>query len=299
MPEPNRTQKIRLRSVFVSDVHLGSRDCRAAELLRFLESIEADYLFLVGDIIDFWKVRRGPHWAQSHNDVLQKLMRRVRKGTRLVYIPGNHDEGLRDYVGLTFGGIEIHRDTVHTTADGRRYLVLHGDEFDVVVRAAKWLAFLGDRGYELALWLNNPLNWVRRHVDRLAPTGHQANTAAAHSNGDALGVDVLQQPAPDYLHLIHGGPGARMSSGPIRLDQQARFEVVRSHNCCPGRAVAVERLGVHQQHARRRDPQRSQAGEQRVRQHPVPVVGDHHDVAAGISLFQVGEQARLGLWCGG
>jgi UDP-2,3-diacylglucosamine pyrophosphatase LpxH len=156
--------RTRVRTLFISDVHLGTRTAQTEQLLLFLAQYDADTIYLVGDIIDFWKVRRGPHWAQSHNDVLQKLMRRVRKGTRLVYIPGNHDEGLRDYVGLHFGGIEIHRDAVHTTARGRRYLVMHGDEFDVVVRAARWLALLGDRGYELALWLNNPLNWLRRHL---------------------------------------------------------------------------------------------------------------------------------------
>ena len=156
--------RTRVRTLFISDVHLGTRTAQTEHLLLFLAQYDADTIYLVGDIIDFWKVRRGPHWAQSHNDVLQKLMRRVRKGTRLVYIPGNHDEGLRDYVGLHFGGIEIHRDAVHTTARGRRYLVMHGDEFDVVVRAARWLALLGDRGYELALWLNNPLNWLRRHL---------------------------------------------------------------------------------------------------------------------------------------
>src|SRR6185295_3541228 len=106
----------------------------------------------------------GPVWPQSHNDVLQKLMRKVRKGTRLILIPGNHDEGLRDYAGMQFGGVEIHRDHVHVTARGGRYVVMHGDEFDMVVRTAKWLALLGDRGYELALWLNNPLNWARRHL---------------------------------------------------------------------------------------------------------------------------------------
>jgi UDP-2,3-diacylglucosamine pyrophosphatase LpxH len=156
--------RTRVRALFISDVHVGTRTAQAGRLLEFLKAYEADTIYLVGDIIDFWKVRRGPHWAQSHNDVLQKLLRRVRKGTRLIYIPGNHDEGLRDFIGLRFGGIEIHRDIIHTTADGRRYLVLHGDEFDVVVRVAKWLACLGDRGYELALWLNNPLNWVRRHL---------------------------------------------------------------------------------------------------------------------------------------
>jgi UDP-2,3-diacylglucosamine pyrophosphatase LpxH len=153
-----------VRAIFISDVHLGTRTAQAERLLELLRDCDAQTIYLVGDIIDFWRVRRRPHWVQSHNDVLQKLMRKVRKGAHLVYIPGNHDECLRDYVGSHFGGIEIQMNAVHTTAAGRRYLVLHGDEFDVVVRAAKWLAFLGDRGYELALWLNNPLNWVRRHL---------------------------------------------------------------------------------------------------------------------------------------
>jgi UDP-2,3-diacylglucosamine pyrophosphatase LpxH len=152
----------RYRTVFISDVHLGQRAAQADVLLDFLRNVEADTYYLVGDIIDFWKVRRGPHWPQTHNDVLQKLLRKARKGARIVFIPGNHDECMRDYCGMHFGGIEICRDTVHTTAGGRRYAVLHGDEFDVIVRYARWLAFLGDRSYELALWSNAPLNWVRR-----------------------------------------------------------------------------------------------------------------------------------------
>jgi UDP-2,3-diacylglucosamine pyrophosphatase LpxH len=159
-PPPRR----HVRSLFISDLHLGTRTAQAERLLEFLKVCEADVIYLVGDIVDFWKIRRGSHWPQSHNDVLQKLMRRVRKGVRLVFIPGNHDEGVRDFAGLHFGGIEIRQDIVHTTSDGRRYLVMHGDEFDVVVRTARWLAFLGDRGYELALWFNNPLNWLRRHL---------------------------------------------------------------------------------------------------------------------------------------
>jgi UDP-2,3-diacylglucosamine pyrophosphatase LpxH len=160
----DRSTELRVRALFISDVHLGTRTAQADRLLDLLRYVEADVLYLVGDIIDFWRVRRGPHWPQSHNDVLQKLMRKVRKGTRLVLVPGNHDEALRDYAGMQFGGVEVHRDIVHTTAPGRRYLVLHGDEFDVVVRTAKWLALLGDHGYEFALWLNHPLNWVRRHL---------------------------------------------------------------------------------------------------------------------------------------
>jgi len=154
----------RARAVFISDVHLGTRAAQAGALLDFLKHCEAATIYLVGDIVDFWKVRRGPYWPQAHNDVLQKLLRAARKGARVVLVPGNHDEGLRDYAGLRFGGVEIRRNVVHETARGRRYLVMHGDEFDVVVRSARWLAFLGDRGYELALWLNNPLNWVRRHL---------------------------------------------------------------------------------------------------------------------------------------
>ncbi|KAB2847711.1 MAG: UDP-2,3-diacylglucosamine diphosphatase [Hyphomicrobiaceae bacterium] len=154
----------RLRAVFISDVHLGTRSCQADALLTFLREVEADVYYLVGDIVDFWKVRRGPHWPQPHNDVLQKLLRKVRKGSRIVLVPGNHDEGLRDFCGMHFGGVDITRSCMHETATGRRYLIMHGDEFDVVVRNAKWLAFLGDRGYEAALWLNNPLNWVRRHL---------------------------------------------------------------------------------------------------------------------------------------
>jgi UDP-2,3-diacylglucosamine pyrophosphatase LpxH len=156
--------KAHVRALFVSDVHLGTRTARADQLLELLRCCEADVIYLVGDIIDFWRVRRGPHWPQAHNDVLQKLMRKVRKGTRLVLVPGNHDDCLRDYAGMHFGGVEIHRDCLHVTAQGRRYVVMHGDEFDVVVRTAKWLALLGDRGYELALWLNHPLNWGRRHL---------------------------------------------------------------------------------------------------------------------------------------
>jgi UDP-2,3-diacylglucosamine pyrophosphatase LpxH len=153
-----------VRTLFISDVHLGTKSAQADRLLALLRCCEANTIYLVGDIVDFWKVRRGPHWPQAHNDVLQKLLRKVRKGARLVLVPGNHDEVLRDYAGLRFGGIEIHQDLVHTTARGRRYIVMHGDEFDVVVRTAKWLALLGDKGYEFALWLNRPLNWLRRRL---------------------------------------------------------------------------------------------------------------------------------------
>jgi UDP-2,3-diacylglucosamine pyrophosphatase LpxH len=154
----------RVRAIFISDLHLGTRNAQTEALLDFLRVVDAETIYLVGDIVDFWKVRRGPVWPQSHNDVVQKLLRKVRKGARVVFIPGNHDEGLRDYCGMQLGGIELVHNAIHTTGQGRRYIVMHGDEFDVVVRTARWLAFLGDRGYELALWANSPLNWVRRRL---------------------------------------------------------------------------------------------------------------------------------------
>lgn len=152
------------RTIFISDVHLGTRAAQAPALLDFLKRADADTYYLVGDIIDFWKVRRGPVWLQSHNDVVQKLLRKSRKGARIVYIPGNHDEALRDYCGLNFGSVEVRRDAMFETAAGKKYVVMHGDEFDVVVRYARWLAFLGDRSYELALWINRPLNWIRHKL---------------------------------------------------------------------------------------------------------------------------------------
>ena len=162
--EPSLSGSRTCRTIFISDVHLGTRTARAAALLDFLKHHEAETIYLVGDIIDFWRIRRGSHWPQTHNDVIQKLLRKVRRGTRVVFIPGNHDDCLREFVGMRFGGIELCRTAIHRTATGQPYLVTHGDEFDVVIRSAKWLAILGDHGYEFALWLNNPLNWVRRHL---------------------------------------------------------------------------------------------------------------------------------------
>lgn len=152
------------RSLFISDVHLGTRGAQADMLIEFLSEHDADTIYLVGDIVDFWRIKRGAIWPQAHNDVLQKLLSKVRRGAKVIYVPGNHDDGLRDYCGSQFGGIELRRDAIMETSSGRKYLIIHGDEFDVVVRYAKWLAFLGDRGYALALWMNWPLNFVRRRL---------------------------------------------------------------------------------------------------------------------------------------
>lgn len=152
----------RYRALFISDVHLGTKACQAELLLEFLQCHDADVIYLVGDIVDFWRIRRSAHWPQAHNDVLQKLLRKAGKGTRLIYLPGNHDEALRSYCGNKFGGIEIVDSVIHTAADGKRLLVIHGDQFDVVVHYAKWLAFLGDTAYTVALAVNTRLNLVRR-----------------------------------------------------------------------------------------------------------------------------------------
>jgi len=151
-----------LRTLFISDVHLGSRGAQAERLLDFLRWHDADTIYLVGDIIDGWKMKNGWYWPQSHNDVVQKLLRKARKGSRIIYVPGNHDEFLRGYYGTHFGGIEVAETAVHTGVDGRRYLVIHGDHFDLVVTQARWLALLGDKAYDAAIVLNRWFNAIRR-----------------------------------------------------------------------------------------------------------------------------------------
>ena len=148
----------RVRTLFLSDIHLGTRGCQADKLLDFLRHHEADTVYLVGDVVDGWQLKSGWYWPQAHNDVVQKLLRQARKGARLRYIPGNHDEFLRDYYGTHFGGIEVLEDAIHVGADGKRYLVIHGDLFDVVIRHARWLARLGNT----AIWLNTYFNAIRR-----------------------------------------------------------------------------------------------------------------------------------------
>jgi UDP-2,3-diacylglucosamine pyrophosphatase LpxH len=155
---------LRFRSIFISDLHLGTPGCQANHLLEFLRHTDSNYLYLVGDIVDGWQLKRRWYWHQSHNDVVQKVLRKARKGTRVVYIAGNHDEALRDFLGVAFGGIEIRDEAVHWTADGRRLLVTHGDLFDAVVQRARWLAHLGDWAYCTVLKLNQ---WLNQAMARL------------------------------------------------------------------------------------------------------------------------------------
>lgn len=153
-----------VRAIFISDLHLGTRGAQADLVLEFLRAYDAPTIYLVGDIIDGWRLKSGWYFPQTHNDVVQKLLRKVRKGSKLIYVTGNHDDFLRDFTGLQFGGITLVDDAIHETADGKRMLVIHGDLFDLVVRNAKWLALLGDWAYTIALGLNMMINKVRRRL---------------------------------------------------------------------------------------------------------------------------------------
>ncbi|MEO8039969.1 MAG: UDP-2,3-diacylglucosamine diphosphatase [Betaproteobacteria bacterium] len=152
----------RVRSIFLSDIHLGTRACQAERLVSFLRHYDSEYLFLVGDIVDFWSMSRGIFWSRAQNTVVQKVLRKARHGVKVIFVPGNHDEALREYVGTSFGDIEVVREYEHTTADGKRYVLLHGDEFDQVTRYHRWVAVLGDVLYNFLVRVNVYLSWVRR-----------------------------------------------------------------------------------------------------------------------------------------
>src|ERR1051325_10809540 len=151
----------RYRAAWISDTHLGTRGCNATVLLDFLRETDFDTLYIVGDLIDIWSLRRAIYWPQQHNDVIQKILRKARKGTRVVYIPGNHDELVSDFSG-SYGNIDIRPSAIHVTATGQRILVIHGHELDTVVQNVKWLALLGDVGYQFLLSLNPLINFFRR-----------------------------------------------------------------------------------------------------------------------------------------
>jgi UDP-2,3-diacylglucosamine pyrophosphatase LpxH len=161
VPQAPPCSHLRFRAIWISDTHLGTPGCQARPLLEFLRRTESDVLYLVGDIIDGWQLKRRWYWHQSHNDVVQKLLRKARKGTDVIYIPGNHDEAARHYFGVAFGDITIREEAVHTTALGKRLLVVHGDMFDAVVQCSRWLALLGDALYTMTLKLNQHFNALR------------------------------------------------------------------------------------------------------------------------------------------
>jgi UDP-2,3-diacylglucosamine pyrophosphatase LpxH len=155
------TPTLSVRTVWISDLHLGTPGCQAKALLDFLRDVECETLYLVGDIIDGWQLRRSWYWPQAHNDVVQKLLRKARKGTRVIFIPGNHDEFARKYLAHNFGGVDVMDEAMHITADGKRLWVTHGDLYDGVIQCARWLAIMGDLAYEFTLKVNRWFNRVR------------------------------------------------------------------------------------------------------------------------------------------
>lgn len=162
IPERTIAGRRQYRTVWISDVHLGTRGCNAAMLIDFLDHVDSETMYLVGDIIDGWALKKRFYWPDAHNDIVWRVLKRAKRGTRIVYIPGNHDEMFRQFSGLHFGGVEITRQAIHETADGKRLLVLHGDEFDAITLSHRWLAHLGDAAYEAMMALNRWLNSVRR-----------------------------------------------------------------------------------------------------------------------------------------
>jgi UDP-2,3-diacylglucosamine pyrophosphatase LpxH len=159
---PSGAPRRRYRTIWISDIHLGTRGCNDRLLIDFLDHVDSETLYLVGDIIDGWRMKKRYYWPERHNAIVRRIMKRAKRGTEVIYIPGNHDEMFRQFAGMNFGGVQIRKKAVHRTADGRRLLVLHGDEFDTVVMAHKWVAFLGDAAYEYLMKLNVAVNWGRR-----------------------------------------------------------------------------------------------------------------------------------------
>ena len=155
---------LKYRTIFISDLHLGSKGCQSSMLLDFLRNTRSDYLYLVGDIIDGWRLKNKWFWPQEHNDVVQKILRKARHGTKVYYVSGNHDELVRKFVPINLGEVNIVNEVIHITADNKKLLILHGDKFDAIIRVAPWLAHLGDYAYDFALWTNVTLNKIRKRL---------------------------------------------------------------------------------------------------------------------------------------
>lgn len=208
---------IRVRTLFLSDVHLGTLECQADRLLKLLRSFRPDRIYLVGDIIDFWSLRSSVHWPSSHSAVLKDLIERARSGTRVIFIPGNHDEVCREFCGQSFQGIEIERECIHQMDDGRRLLVLHGDEFDTAVQCGSLQTFIGSRLYDLFLrwgyrlngfrrvfglphwslvtWLKSRVSNARQHVERF----ERAAVEEAHRRGvDGVVCGHIHRPVMEH-----------------------------------------------------------------------------------------------------
>ena len=164
VPERRLEERRTYRTIWISDVHLGTKGCNHELLIDFLDHTDSDTMYLVGDIIDGWRLKKKVYWPPEHSDIVWRILKRAKRGTRIIYIPGNHDEMVRPFSGMNFGGVEIMRAAFHDTADGRRLMVLHGDEFDTIMLAHRWLAFVGDALSHVMMKLNN---WVAAARKRL------------------------------------------------------------------------------------------------------------------------------------
>ena len=183
VPEVTKGERRRFRTIWISDVHLGTKGCNHELLIDFLDHTDSDTMYLVGDIIDGWRLKKKFYWPAEHNDIVWRILKRAKRGTRIVYIPGNHDEMVRPFCGMNFGGVEIRRAAFHDTADGRRLMVLHGDEFDAVMLAHRWLAFVGDAAYHVMMKLNG---WVANVRKRLGLPYWSISKAAKHKVKNAV-----------------------------------------------------------------------------------------------------------------
>ena len=182
-PEPDGVERRKFRTIWISDIHLGTKGCNAELLIDFLDHTDSETMYLVGDIVDGWRLKKKFYWPPSHNDIVWRILKRAKRGTRIVYIPGNHDEMIRPFAGMKFGDVEIKRAAFHTTADGRELMVLHGDEFDTIMLAHRWLAFVGDALYHLMMKINN---WVSKVRTMLGLPYWSISKAAKHKVKNAV-----------------------------------------------------------------------------------------------------------------
>jgi len=206
IPEPTLEGRRRFRTIWISDVHLGTKGCNAAMLIDFLDNTDSETMYLVGDIIDGWRLKKRLYWPSTHNDIVWRVLKRAKRGTRIVYVPGNHDEMFRQFSGMNFGGVEIERAAVHETADGRRLLVMHGDEFDAVMLAHRWLAFIGDAAYTLLMGLNR---WVNAFRNRFGLSYWSLSKMAKHKVKNA--VEFISQ----YEELVARAAAGRGVDGVV------------------------------------------------------------------------------------
>lgn len=222
---PSGAPRRRYRAVWISDVHLGTRGCNDRLLIDFLDHVDSDRLYLVGDIIDGWRMKKRFYWPERHNAIVRRVMKRAKRGTEVVYIPGNHDEMFRQFAGMNFGGVQIRRRAIHVTADGRRLLVIHGDEFDTVVMCHRWLAFLGDHAYTWLLRANVLVNAVRR---RLNLPYWSLSKHAKHKVKDAVAFISRFEEAVAHEAAAQKADG--VICGHIHTAEERQFGVVTYYN---------------------------------------------------------------------